>query len=165
VNPDELLLREIHLPAPVSWWPPAIGWWLVVAAVIVGVAALTLWWRHRIALRTAPATLARADLARLRATWLQNQDTQWLVSEVSTWLRRVSMSLVSRERAASLTGSHWREYLNELAGEPVFDATDAALITAAPYRANPADAKVNGEHLLILCQRWLDAAARQEQSR
>ena len=166
MNPDELLLRDIHLPDPVSWWPPAIGWWLIVVAAVVSVAVLLIWWRRRLALRAAPATLARADLLRLRTTWAQTQDAEWLVGEVSTWLRRVSMSLASRQHAASLTGNHWQNYLNELAGEQIFDATDAALIIATPYRARPpAGADVNGEHLLTLCQRWLDAAARRELSR
>ncbi|MEP6880575.1 MAG: DUF4381 domain-containing protein, partial [Dokdonella sp.] len=32
-------LRDIHLPADPSWWPPAPGWW-ILAAILLGV---TIW--------------------------------------------------------------------------------------------------------------------------
>ena len=31
-------LRDIHLPDPLSWWPPAIGWWLLVIGSLALVA-------------------------------------------------------------------------------------------------------------------------------
>ena len=161
MNPEELLLRDIHLPDPVSWWPPALGWWLVVAAVGLGIGAVVYWRRRQLALRRAPTTLARAELARLQLAWAQNRDVQWLAGEISIWLRRASMSLASRRQAASLTGSQWQQYLNELAGETIFDAADTDLLNTLPYRANTtADVAADGEHILALCQRWLDAAAR-----
>jgi len=40
-------MRELHLPDPVGWWPPAPGWWVV--AVLVAIALVLGWhvWRRR----------------------------------------------------------------------------------------------------------------------
>jgi hypothetical protein len=44
-------LRDIHVPAPPGWWPPAPGWWLVamLALVVVILLARTAWhaWTRR----------------------------------------------------------------------------------------------------------------------
>ena len=37
MQPDisNIPLRDIHLPGDISWWPPAIGWWIVAALIIL----------------------------------------------------------------------------------------------------------------------------------
>lgn len=161
MNPEDLLLRDIHLPGPVSWWPPAIGWWLLLGAAIAMVLATAWWWRARQARRSAPASIARRELAGLRAAWVAHADAGRLVTDLSTWLRRASMSMSSRQQAASLTGAEWWAFLDDIAGQPVFGATDGQLIAQAPYRklASP-----DGERMLLLCERWLGAAARRRRS-
>jgi hypothetical protein len=161
MNPEELLLRDIHLPDPVSWWPPAIGWWLLAGAILLFIGAIIMWRRRREAQRNAPTAIAGLELARLRVGWVEHGDAQRFVNELSTWLRRAGMSISSRQQAASLTGADWSAFLDDIAGEPVFGTASAHLIAEAPYRrlASP-----DGEKMLALCERWLAATAHAQQS-
>ena len=48
MSPDGLVLRDVHVPAAPSWWPPAPGWWLVFALVALALAiGLAFAWRRR----------------------------------------------------------------------------------------------------------------------
>jgi hypothetical protein len=41
-----LVLRDIHQGTAPAWWPPAPGWWLLVALVLAFVVAYG-WWQRR----------------------------------------------------------------------------------------------------------------------
>ncbi|MBS1202779.1 MAG: hypothetical protein H6R22_1288, partial [Chromatiaceae bacterium] len=76
IAPDPLAgLRDWHLPDPVSWWPPAPGWWLV-AGLALAACALTLhWWlRRRRRRHGAPARAALGELERLGARLVADGD-------------------------------------------------------------------------------------------
>jgi hypothetical protein len=161
MNPEDLLLRDIHLPDPVSWWPPAIGWWLLFGAALAITIAIVWWRRWRQARQKAPVSIARLELVQLRAAWAEHGDARCLVKDLSTWLRRAGMSMSSRQQAASLTGADWWNFLDAVAGEPVFGAMAGQLLAEAPYRDVP---DPDAERMLALCERWLGAASGAQRS-
>ena len=55
-----LPLRDIHLPAPISWWPPAPGWWLLlfgIPTLLILLAWLWRWVRRKTVRKLALAEL------------------------------------------------------------------------------------------------------------
>ena len=63
--PDPLQeLRDVHMPDPISWWPPAVGWWMIVVVSVI-VVGLVLWARaHR--QRTRPRRVALAQIKQVK---------------------------------------------------------------------------------------------------
>ena len=107
MNPveDHLPLRDIHLPEPVPWWPPAPGWWLLLL-LLAAVVALAVFLRHRYS-RKAVQRAARQALRQIGDAYRQSGDSKVLVQQLSMWLRRVTLSRYPRQEVAGLTGCAW----------------------------------------------------------
>ena len=171
-DPTALLgvLRDVRLPAAVTWWPPAPGWWVLLGVGLLG----TLAWRYgwydkclrfvRPSSRPPPsaAEVALEEIARLRAAFEKDGDVHELASALSGLLRRVSMKAASREEVAALTGEDWLRWLDErvedAAWGDAFRTGAGRVLAEAPYRS-PADvaASMDGEALLQLCERWVSS--------
>src|SRR5687767_10769783 len=114
VDVSQLPLRDIHLPAPIGWWPPALGWWLLASLVLAGAALYAV---HYYRARHKRAAL-RA-MTRLRAALEQGAEPVACLQFLSTVLRRFAMTSVARTRAAydspdvaGLIGERWLKYLD-----------------------------------------------------
>lgn len=130
-------LRDWHLPEPVSWWPPAPGWWLLVGLVLlIGSLSLRAWrrWRHR----TAPARLALVELQGLKAALVSGAEERPLVSALSALLRRLALARYPRVQVAGLTGPDWLDFLDRTGGAGAFTRGPGRLLAEIPYRAGPA---------------------------
>lgn len=142
-------LRDIHGLDTVSWWPPALGWWLLAALIIGLVLGLYALVRH---LRRYPPGSWHRDawrqLRRLR------QESGWrpaeqLAGELSELMRRIAVARCGRDQAAALTGERWLEWLqhNDPAG---FDwSGKGKVLVTLPY-APPGLYPVNSGQLLTL---------------
>jgi hypothetical protein len=116
MTPDSFAsLRDIHLPEPVSWWPPAPGWWivclLVAAFVLYGGYLLRSWRRKRLY-----RTLALRELQRLAG----NADSRAVVQQIALLLKRVAIESFGRQEVARLTGEQWLRFLDQTAGTNQF---------------------------------------------
>lgn len=150
-----LALRDIHLPEPISWWPPAPGWWLLLcAALLVG---FILWfgyrrWQHRQRQRDSLRALHE-----IRASFAQNQNNAKLLRELSVLMRRSCITFYPRKLSAGLTGEHWLQFLDATAASTEFSNGVGKALANAPYLPERAQAGIDSHALLMLCENWLRA--------
>ena len=146
MKPDLSQLRDIHVPAPVSWWPPAPGWWALLVVLLIAIGLGYMLYRRR--RRNLWRGGALAELARLRDAAPERQ-----LREVSVLLRRVAISRFPRHDVAALTGEAWLAFLDHSLGDgKAFQSEAGRVLLSGPYASN---IEVDTASLLILCERWI----------
>jgi len=151
MNPgSELPLRDIHLPDPVSWWPPAPGWWMLLISLLA--IALLSWFLHHRYRRNALPRAAHQALHSIGEDYRQSGDAQVLAQQLSMLLRRVSLSCYPRQEVAGLTGWAWLSLLDRTLPGDEFQHGVGRVLVDAPYSV---DSRIDGPALLQLCERWL----------
>jgi hypothetical protein len=100
-------LADLALPPPASFWPPAIGVWVVATTAFAVLAVFS--WRALMRYR-ADAYLRRAA-AEIDALAVPGQGGASAPEAVSEILKRAAMVGYGRERVASLTGASWTDFL------------------------------------------------------
>ena len=104
---SQLQLRDIHLPAEPSWWPPAPGWWLLAILLILAAVLLTRWiWRRVRRRRRLTRLMAEFDAAASLG------DPGARLAAISQLLRRAAR--LRDPRAASLQGEDWLRFLTRV---------------------------------------------------
>jgi hypothetical protein len=145
----DLPLRDIHLPTPIGWWPPAPGWWLLAALTVLLAAALTwLWRRHR---RRRWRRAALRGLARLEQS-PERGGAAWL-AQLSRLLRRAALSHFPRQECAGLNGAAWLAFLDRPLADRPFAEGAGRVLADGPYR--PAVETIDADALTAACRRWL----------
>lgn len=120
-------LRDIHLPEPITWWPPAYGWWLLLALVCLALALSVGYCvgRYR-------ANRYRRDaIAELDALFSNHSDSAELVAGTSALLKRAAIQ-ASGEPCRPLHGESWLAFL--LQHCPACSKSALAPIGAAQYQ-------------------------------
>lgn len=108
------LLDPLREPAPVSWWPPAPGWWALAVSLLIAVGLLLQYAiaRHR---RRAPLRAAQRELQALRDSSCAPEAG---AARLAALVRQVALAKAGnsaeRAHAARLTGNDWALYLNAL---------------------------------------------------
>ncbi len=146
-------LRQLPLPAPVSYWPQTWGW-----LVLLGVAAaLAAWAAWRIARRHRRNQYRRTGLRMLEALRLASQSDPLAARGLPELLKRVGLSSAAaadRARVGALGGAEWIAFM--AAGRAAFPPDADALLRALAYAPPETLRAIDPERL-----RQLFAASRQ----
>jgi hypothetical protein len=153
MNPALETLRDIVLPDPASWAPQTIGWWVLLALLIIaGVAAGIAMRRRRRAnwyRRWALAELDRIEVALSDPA----ARTQALV-ELPALVKRTALAAFPRHTVASLSADSWLRFLDESYGGNGFTAGPGRLLPALAYTGGDFTGESLGE-LAALVREWI----------
>lgn len=149
---DPLLeLRDIYAAPQPSWWPPAMGWWLVAALALI----VTLWllqklWRYYQCWRQRRWVLNY--LATLYGHYRENQDGHAFAAEVAVLLRRVALSRFPPRQVAALSDQPWLSFLDLHGGKDQFSQGPGRALLHAPYAAH---SELDAAGLYKLTRAWI----------
>lgn len=148
----ELPLRDIHLPDPISWWPLAPGWWMVLGGILLlcFIVAMIL---RKIFKPTLKKQASRV-LDRIEQTFHETENATGCLSELSVFLRRVVLSRNDPLKSAGLTGKAWLELLDEPLKEPEFSQGVGQILLKGPYQSKVEKEDVS--QLIQLCRKWVN---------
>ena len=130
-------LRDIHMPQFMDIWPPAIGWWLLVALVLT----LLIYGGYRLYRRWRGNRYRReaiAELKALRVDYQSHGDDARYIAGFQALLKRVALTYYPREDVARLTGESWVAFLDRTARSQKFSMGKGQTLIDANYLPEPA---------------------------
>ncbi|MEN8213732.1 MAG: DUF4381 domain-containing protein [Pseudomonadota bacterium] len=119
-------LHDIVEPAAIPMWPPAAGFWIVLALLLLWCAALgLLWWmRYR---KNRYRREALALLRRIEPGLHAEKDREGALGEVALLLKRAALTAYPRKEVAELAGDEWLAFLDRSGNTTGFSRGAAAV--------------------------------------
>ena len=118
-------LAPAHAPPPASWWPLALGWWVLIVVLMSLMAALIYWQRNpTLRLRR----LALRELKNLQSTLNDDRD---FARELEHLLRRYAVARFGRDSVSNLSGERWLSFMVEHGGTVLTGDAGKNLLIAA----------------------------------
>ena len=136
MNPDLLSqLRDIHTAAPVPWWPPAPGWWVLALLVLVllvlagrrGLARYRVYQRRKQMLGWVDHLNANIDPGRNPHEYL---------STLNRIFKLVALRAFPDRQCALLNGQEWVDFLAEKMTRSG-SAESLGVLASGPYDPAP----------------------------
>lgn len=153
---QDLPLRDIYLPDPISWWPLAPGWWGLLALFIVLILVL-FWMFSRNKNRSKNkqlGSIVKQKLAQLK----QVDDDKVFVEQLSVLLKGVAIERYGAD-VAGLSGDKWLRFLDAHWADNVmrddkqsFRNGAGQILVTAPYQKQ---VSIDRQALLQLVTEWL----------
>jgi len=133
MDPEQIPLRDLHLPEMISWWPLAPGWWFLIGIALIALAMLLRRYLQKRAYGAAKRHALR-QLDELLADYEQHRNVVHFGSQVSELVRRTMLAYSPRKEVAGLTGEQWLAWLDRGLTHPQFVNGPGRNLIELPYR-------------------------------
>lgn len=157
MNEPSLNLRDIHLPDPISWWPIAPGWWLLIITVLI--ITLIIFLSRKLYRSKQLKRDIHTELDLIKQQFKKTQNRSQLAKSLSILLRRASISFYPAKNIAGLTGESWLAYLDNTNANPIkdkkFQSETGQTLLTAPYLPENSTLDFDPQGLIALCESWL----------
>jgi hypothetical protein len=149
----ELALRDIHLPAPISWWLIPPGYYLIALASLLLAGLLFYLYKKYESYKFR--RLALKELESIASAYKSDKELTKLIKVFSIWLRRSALCHYPRSACAGLTGKRWLEFLdNDMVKKP-FTKGVGRVFALGPYSFKALEVDCDGEELIALGKEWV----------
>lgn len=143
MDPEQIPLRDLHLPETIGWWPLAPGWWIVIGLLLI-VLGFGLQRYRRYRARNAARRHALARLDELLTEYETRRNVVAFSAGVSELLRRTMLAYAPRKNVAGLTGEEWLAWLDKDLVHPQFVTGPGRKLIELPYR-NPDSQEIDAD--------------------
>jgi hypothetical protein len=131
----EQQLHDVHLPPPVSWWPLAPTWWVLLVITIVLIYSGLRLLHHR-KMKRAYRRDATALLQNDYRQWLVDGDVSKYLQSASVIIRRCCSHIDDGKHPAGLTSQHQIGLLKQVSKHTLSDDLERALVIEC-YQPSP----------------------------
>jgi hypothetical protein len=149
-------LRDIHVPAPPGWWPPAPGWWFLASLALAALLLLAriAWraWARRRPIRRA-RDLHAALAGELRDGTITGAAYTHACNEL---LKRLFVHGLGIDAARRVADDRWLAMLDRALGAPEFTRGAGQILGDARFARDP---EIDAAALARLVERLLAAIA------
>ncbi len=141
-------LRDIHtLPEP-SYFPPAIGWWMVMGGILFIGIIFILWYKfyHLSGKRYALQLLRQIERRQL--------STVGIGTQIGKLLKRVALACFPRNEVADLSGEKWAEFLYNHGGRSL-TREQSKFIAESAYIPPQKTVAIDEKRLYTATRQWI----------
>ena len=101
-------MKDIVLPAPISWFPQTWGWLLLAALLAAALIFCAL-----IAIRRYRENAYRREALVMLSDIEKHLSRQSALQELALLIKRVSLSTFGRQKTGSLSGKDWAKFIED----------------------------------------------------
>lgn len=139
-------LKDIEGLDLISWWPPAIGWWIVIAVILLLIFGFSIRTIRKHAFQRSWRNSVLKQLTSMEYG-LDESTGQKTATDLSELIRRIAINQYGRNQCAGLYGKQWLAWLKQHDPKYFDWEQQGQLLLDAPYapegkQFSPAQVKV-----------------------